>query len=300
VNLARYRLAIVGAALLFSTGGAAIKYCALDGFQVACLRSAVAGVTIALLAPASRRGWTRRTLLVALCYAGTLVQYVMANKLTTAANAIFLQSTSPLYVAILAPLLLRERIQRRDLLLLAVIAAGLALVFADRPAPTASSPNPMLGNVLAAVAGFTWSVTLVGLRSLERERKDGGGSLAAVVSGNVIASLGTLPFAWPFTGATTADWLVIVYLGTVQIGAAYLLLAHGFTHVPAFEASLLILVEPAFNPFFAWLVHREVPGTWALAGGLAIVLASTAKTWLDQRREVEAPTGVQCPPEAKP
>ncbi|MGH7532812.1 MAG: EamA family transporter, partial [Gemmatimonadales bacterium] len=109
-SLGRARLEIAGAALLFSTGGAVIKATSFSGWQLAGLRSLVAAVVVLLLLPAARRGWTWRTLLVAVAYAACLILSVTANKLTTAANTIFLQSTGPIYILLLAPWLLKERI----------------------------------------------------------------------------------------------------------------------------------------------------------------------------------------------
>jgi drug/metabolite transporter (DMT)-like permease len=114
----RSRLEILGAALLFSTGGAAIKAVQFTGWQVAGLRSGVAAAAVWLLLPQSRRmprGTVLATLLTAVAYAATLVLYVLANRLTTAANTIFLQSTAPLYLLLLGPLVLREHIRGRDL-----------------------------------------------------------------------------------------------------------------------------------------------------------------------------------------
>ena len=106
------RYGVLAAALLFSTGGAAIKACSLTGWQVAGFRSGVAAVALWLLVPGARRQWNWRTLLAGIFYAATLILFVTANKLTTSANAIFLQSTAPLYLLLLGPLVLREPVRR--------------------------------------------------------------------------------------------------------------------------------------------------------------------------------------------
>ena len=109
------RLQLVFAALLFSTGGAAIKASTLSGWQVASFRSGVAALTLLLLVPAARRGWGWRPALVGVAYAATLILFVTANKLTTSANTIFLQATSPVYLLLLGPLFLKEPVRRSDL-----------------------------------------------------------------------------------------------------------------------------------------------------------------------------------------
>ncbi|HEX6039995.1 DMT family transporter, partial [Longimicrobium sp.] len=282
-----HRLQVLGAALLFSTGGAAIKATELTSWQVAGFRSAVAAVAIFLLVPAARRGWTWHVVPVGIAYAATLTLFVTANKLTTSANAIFLQSTAPLYMLAFGPLLLREHVRRRDLVLMAPVALGLLLFFvgADPPA-TQTATNPALGNVLATTSGVTWALTLVGLRWLGNRAGGEGSALPTVVAGNVITFLACVPAAFPVAaGTTSADWLGVAYLGVFQIGAAYLLLTAGIRHVPALEASVLLLLEPALNPVWSWLVHGETPGPWSIAGGALILGATIFRTAVDARSE---------------
>ncbi len=278
-----HRLQLVAAAVLFSTGGAAIKATQLTAWQIASFRSGIAGAVVLLLVPAARRGWSWRVALVGVAYAATMILFVAANKLTTAANTIFLQSTAPLYILLLGPLLLREAIRREDLVFMAAVAAGLMLFFVGAEAPVATAPDPARGNLLAALSGVAWAFTVMGLRWLGSRPDAGNAALTTVVAGNAIAFLVCLAPALPVTGTTTADWLTVGYLGVFQIGLAYLFLTAGIRHVPALEASTLLLVEPALNPIWAWTVHGETPGAWAVAGGALILLATLAKTWWDAR-----------------
>lgn len=275
------RLRLLAAAALFSTGGAAIKATDLDAWQVAGFRSGVAALAVLLLVPAARRGWSGRAALVGVAYAATMVLFVASNKLTTSANAIFLQSTAPLYVLLLGPWLLRERIRRSDLLFMGVVGIGLALFFVGDEAPVATAPDPLRGNLLALASGVFWALTVVGLRWLEtpQEGEAEGSAMATVVAGNAIAFLACLPFALPASGTGTGDWLVVGYLGVFQIGLAYVLVTTAIRHVAALEASVLLLAEPALNPVWAWLVHAEVPGPWAVAGGALILGATIVRTW---------------------
>ena len=134
---ARARLGVIAAAAVFSTGGAAIKLTALSGTQVACFRSAIAALAVLALAPESRRGWTWRTWVASLAYAACLTLFVLANKLTTSANTIFLQSAAPFYLLLLGPWLLKERVRQADLIVLGAMAAGLACVFLGTVPPRA-------------------------------------------------------------------------------------------------------------------------------------------------------------------
>ncbi len=278
------RLQLALAAVLFSTGGAAIKAVSLDGWQVAGLRSGIAALVVFLVAPAARKGWTWRTLLVGFGYAATLILFVVANKLTTSANTIFLQSTAPLYMIFLSPLLLHEKVRRSDVVTVCVVAVGLALFFVGSERAFATAPNPFLGNVLAALSGLTWAFTVSGLRWLSRDGTGESGT-ACVVAGNLIAFLVCLPVMLPIEGATAIDWVTMGYLGAFQIGAAYLLVTSALRQLTALEASVILLIEPALNPLFAWLAHGERPSGWAIAGGVLIIGATTVKAVMAGRRE---------------
>jgi drug/metabolite transporter (DMT)-like permease len=277
------RLQLVLAALLFSTGGAAIKSSTLTGWQVASFRSGVAAVTLLLLVPATRRGWGWRPALVGVTYAATLILFVTANKLTTSANTIFLQATSPVYLLLLGPLFLKEPVRPRDFWVVAAVLAGLVLFFVGNEAPVVTAPDPAKGNLLALMSGFSFAVTIAGLRWLSRGSEDAG--LATVAIGNLIAFGWGLPFALPVLSATPADWLVVIYLGSIQIGLAYACLTRGLRRVPALEASLLLMVEPVLNPVWAWLVHGERPSQWALLGGALIIGATTTQAVAQAREE---------------
>lgn len=279
----RARLQIVGAALLFSTGGAAIKATALTGWEVAGLRSGIAALALLVALPAARRGFTPRALAVAVAYAATLVLFVTGNKLTTSAAAIFLQSTAPLYVLLVGPWLLGERATRLDLVAMVPVAAGLLMVFLGAGPPARTAPDPLRGNLVAALSGVSWAATIIGLRWMSSGGPRAGTPMAAVVLGNLLAFLACAPFFGPLA-AGPRDWLAVGYLGVFQIGAAYALLTAAVPRLRALEVSLLVLVEPAVNPLWAWLVHGEDPGGWTVAGGALILGATTARSWIETRR----------------
>lgn len=296
------RLAVFGAALLFSTGGAAIKATTFDAWQVTAFRCAIAAAALAVLVPGAYRYLSRRAWLVGIAYAATMILYVAANKHTTAANAIFLQSTAPLYILLLSPRLLGERVHRSDLAWMALIGLGLAAFFVGDSRTFATAPDPALGNALGAVSGVTWALTILGLRWLgstpEPERagragargpaRPGGPGAAAAIAGNALAFLVCLPWALPVGPATATDWLAVGHLGVFQIGLAYALLTRGIERVPALEASLLLLLEPAASPLWAWLFHDEVPGAWAWAGGALILAATVGKAVTAETRRRRA------------
>ena len=273
---------LLAAAALFSTGGAAFKATSLTAWQVASFRSGIAAAVLLALLPEARRGWRWRILPVATAYAGTLVLFVVANRLTTAANAIFLQSTAPLYLLLLGPLLLDERIRAADIVFMAAVLAGIGLFFVDAEAASATAPNPHLGNWLGLASGLGYALMLAGMRWLAR-RGYGESALAASTLGNLIAFVAVLPLALPIRAWSAVDVSVLLYLGVFQVGLAYVCLTRGIRRVPGVEATTLLMAEPVLSPVWAWLIHGERPGPWALAGGGVIVAATLVNTWRHAR-----------------
>jgi drug/metabolite transporter, DME family len=283
ISQRRAALALLGAAVLFSTGGAAIKALDFSGWQIASLRSGIAALTLLVLVPEARRGWGWRAGLVGVAYAATGICFVLANRLTSSASAIFIQSASPLYVLLLAPLLLQEPVSRRDILFMVPIGLGLALFFVGDEQPVATAPDPLAGNLIAALSAVTFAFAVIGLRWLGRkEGGDGATPATAAVMGNVIACGVALPLALPLGSHPGTDWAILVYLGVVQIGLAYLLISRAMVRLTALEASVLLLLEPVLNPVWSWLVHGEVPGTLALVGGALVLGASLARAGLTE------------------
>jgi len=284
------RLQLVLAALCFSTAGAAIKWCAFGASQIAAFRALVAMLAILVLIPEARQRWSWRVGLVGVAYAAAGLLFVFANKLTTAADTVFVQATNPLFVVALAPWLLKERVRAADLAFMGVLAVGLALLFVGGHRRFATAPDPFVGNVLAAGSAVAWAFTVTGYRWLARQGNAygaGHGPIAAAAAcGNLIVFLVSflvslargLPLA---AGGRAADWLIVIYLGVFQLGLAYVFLSRAITRVPALEASLFLLVEPVLSPVWAWLAHGETPGPLAAIGGAVILTATALKSWRD-------------------
>jgi len=184
-------------------------------------------------------------------------------------------------VLLLAPFLLHEKARRSDLPVMLLVVVGLSLFFVGSEAPHRTAPDPVRGNLLGLAAGVTWSLTIMGMRWLGRSGK--AAPLSASLVGNFLAMAISLPFALPVTNAGPTDIGIILGLGVFQIGVAYVFLLRGLRDVPAFEAMILLLLEPALNPIWSWMIHGERPGAWALVGGALILGASVLKTWNDSR-----------------
>jgi len=284
------RSKIVLAAVLFSTGGAAIKWVGFDGWQLAACRAGIALATILTLIPEARRGWSWRTALVGCAYAATTLLYVQANKHTTAASAIFLQSTSPLFILVLAPWLLGEHATRRDLFQMGIMGLGLVLFFLGLDQPSATAPNPLFGDILAAACAVTWAFTVMGYRWIVAR----GGSVAtAAASGNLTACVVALVMAQPLAAGRPVDWVVVVFLGVCQLGVPYVFLTRAIPRLRALEVVLFLLIEPVLNPVWAWLVHGERPGPAALVGGGLILGATLVRSVVDARFPAMQPLAEQ-------
>ena len=163
------------------------------------------------------------------------------------------------------------------------ICAGLALFFVGRDPVAITAPDPPRGNLLALASGVTYALMLAGLRWHGRRGGQDYG-MATVAAGNLIAFLAALPMALPIHAFGVRDAAVILYLGDAQIGLAYWCLTRAIRHVPAFEATTMLQVEPAMNPVWTWLIHGERPTPWSLAGGAVIVTATLVNTWCRRRR----------------
>lgn len=263
----RARLALLAAAVLWSTAGAAVKLSTLSAWQLASGRSLVAALVLALAFPAGRRLPSMRGLGVSVAYAATVVLFILANKLTTSANAIFLQDTAPLYVLLLSPLLLRERPSRDELMAVPVFLLGLVLFFFDE-----LKPGQMMGNVVALASGVAFAFTILGMRAAHSE------GASVLVWGNVLAGLSVVVPALGGPAPRPLDIGILVFLGVFQLGLAYTLFQWGLKSIPAVEASLLILLEPVLNPVWTFLFAGERPGPWALVGGGIILLATAWRT----------------------
>jgi drug/metabolite transporter (DMT)-like permease len=256
---------VVAAALLWSTGGLAIKLVPLPALGVAFWRSFVSAIFLVVVFRPARVRWRHASISTSLIYALMILSFVSATKMTTAANAIFLQYTGPLYVLAFAPFLLKERFRRVDAVAVAVALAGMSLFFVGR-----LDPGALTGNLVAVVAGFFFGLVILLLR-----RDAAGDAIPSVIAGNFLAAALAFPFARGHLALDGRGILLVLFLGIVQMGISYVLFVRGLTVVPAAEASLLGMLEPMFNPLWAFLGLGEKPSTWALLGG-AIVLCSVA------------------------
>ncbi|HWS87221.1 MAG TPA: EamA family transporter [Pyrinomonadaceae bacterium] len=271
-------LFVLAAALLWSTGGLFIKATPLDAFQLSFGRSLFAAVTVALLTWREGFRVTGLTLVSSVLYAALLLLFVMANKLTTAANAIFLQYTAPVYVLVLEPLLFKEKFRRSDVFVVAACVVGMSLFFVGQ-----LRPQEVEGNLTALASGVCFALFLLSLR---RARAGGVNRASSVIYGNLLLCLVTLPSFTAVAGSlTTKDVLCVLYLGVVQIGLAYTLFTLGMARgVRSLDAGVVGYIEPMLNPVWVFLFLGERPSNWAMLGGAIIIAAVSIHTVALARR----------------
>jgi len=267
-------LFILLAVLLWSTGGVFIKLTTLDAFAVNLGRSLFAAITVAIFTYRKGLKLDAFTLLTSFLYAGTLSCFVYANKNTTAANAIFLQYTAPIYILILAPFILKERFRYSDLITVVVCLAGMSLFFLEpQNAANQLAANVFSGNIAALASGVFFGLYFILLRHPRSLKKN---PALSVFYGNIIIVLLMLPLVLnsPPTELNSKDIAAILFLGIFQIGIAYVLFTDGISKgVRSLDASVIGFIEPLLNPIWVFLIVGEKPSGWAILGGIIILAA---------------------------
>jgi drug/metabolite transporter (DMT)-like permease len=270
-------LLVLAAAVIWSTGGLFIKWVDLNGFELSFGRSLLAAITVAIFTRREGFGLNRLTALASVLYAALLLLFVLATKATTAANAIFLQYTAPLYVLILEPLIYKEKFRQRDLITVVVCVAGMSLFFVGK-----LRPEDVTGNILALASGLCFAAYFLLLRH-SRAREVNRAS--SVIYGNLLVVLVAAPAGFAALRTITAtDALSVAYLGVVQIGVAYTLFTLGMSRgIRSLDAGIVGYIEPVLNPVWVFLFIGERPSTWALLGGIIIVGAVATHTIVKAR-----------------
>ena len=280
-------LLVVGAAVLWSTGGLFIKAIQLSAFELSFGRSLLAAITIAIFTRREGFGINKISAVTSILYAALIILFVLATKLTTAANAIFLQYTAPVYVLLLEPIFYKEKFRGRDFITVALCLGGMTLFFVGK-----LRPQDVSGNLLALASGVAFALFVLLMR--HSKARDVNRASSAIY-GNLIAVAICTPW---FLGAakrgiSATDFACIAYLGIVQIGFAYLLFTLAMARgVRSLDAGIIGYIEPVLNPVWVFLFIGERPSGWAMIGGLIIVASVMFHTLIEirvkRRRRVSA------------
>lgn len=258
---------LFAAALCWSLGGLLIKAIAWPPLAVAGGRGLIAAVFLTAISRGLRFHFSRPQVLGAIGYAACTVTFCAATKLTTAANAILLQYTAPVWIALFGTWLLGERATRADWFTIVAVLGGMGLFFADN-----LELSGMLGNALGALSGFCFAGMTIALR----HQKDGS-PVESIILGNLLAFLIGLPWIIGAPALPANGWIALVLLGALQLGLSYWLYARAIRHVTALEAVLIPVIEPLLNPLWVLLAMGERPSPKALLGGAIVLLAITLR-----------------------
>ena len=266
-------LLLIMTALLWSTGGLLIKLVQWNPIAIAGGRSAIALVFLLIYTKKIKIKLTSVNVAGGLAYTGTVILFVASNKLTTAANAILLQYTAPIYVAIFASWFLNERMTRVDIISIVTVMIGITLFFIDK-----LSPGNLLGNFTAVISGvaFAWLILLL------RKQKDAS-PIDSIVLGNLFTAIIGIPFM--FNSLPSLESCAGLFLlGTFQLGLSYILYTNAIKHVTAIEGVLIPVIEPLLNPLWVLIFLNEKPGFWPIIGGVVVLLSITLRSIFTLKR----------------
>lgn len=240
------------------------------------VRSGISALIILLAAGKPKFNWSFPQIGAAICYSAMVLLFVAANKNTTAANAILIQYTAPIYVALLGAWLLKEKVRLLDWVAIILALGGMMLFFLDD-----ISVEGMLGNILAAISGLAFALFTIFMRM----QKDGS-PIESVLLGNILTAVIGIPFLFR-NMPDGKGWLFLAVLGVVQLGLPYILYSIAIKHVTALEATLIPIIEPILNPVWVFLALGEVPGKWAVIGGIVVIVVVTGRCLISIRSPQE-------------
>lgn len=271
-------LCLLGAGVLWSLAGVCAKYIPWNPLSISCIRGLVAAVAIGCI----RRKWTvtltRSTVAAALCMNVTFILFMTANKLTTAANAIVLQYTAPVYVILLTIVVLKVKPKPVDIAAVILILTGIVLFFVDH-----LGHGALLGDCLGLLSGISFAGVFF-FNGLPDANPQEASYLGCCLSGLLLPSLFFDP---NLLSGGAVPWLVILFMGVFQLGFAYYLFARGVQYTGSVTASLICSVEPILNPIWVFLLLHERPGPLAIVGAALVIATVGAYNFLLEKSKVQ-------------
>ncbi|MHC1719994.1 MAG: DMT family transporter [Clostridiaceae bacterium] len=267
-------LLLVMTAALWSIGGILIKSVNSHPLAIAGCRSAIAAIVLFIALKKPKITWSGPQIGAAAAYCITVIMFVIATKLTTAANAVLLQYSSPIYVAILGSWLLNEKAKLRDWVTIFIVICGMILFFFDQ-----LNMSGIWGNFAALTAGVSFAFFAVFMRM----QKDGS-PMESVLIGNIMTAIIGVPFIFQsFPDAN--GWINLILLGVFQLGIPYIFYSKAIKSATALQAALIPIIEVLLNPVWVFLFIGEAPGSWALIGGSVVIIAVTVSCVLSILRD---------------
>jgi drug/metabolite transporter (DMT)-like permease len=237
------------------------------------LRAFFAAIVFAIYRRSVKVAFTRGNLMAAACLAATTILFVFSNKLTTAAAAILLQFTAPIFIILIQLALYRQRPKVGELAAVSATLIGMLLLFADR-----LEAGHMLGNLCGVASGLCFAGVFICYKMPDVDTEQ------SLYMGFLINAVIGMPFAFFSATAEPAAWAAASFLGIVQVGIAYILFSKGIKKTPALLACLITALEPVLNPLWVAVVTGEVPGPFSILGGAVIIFAVLSyNIWLEKR-----------------
>lgn len=262
--------AVLIAAILWSSGGLFIKLITLTPMQISFFRCLIAAITFYIIFGNKVKTLNRLSILNSFFYAAVLTSYVLATKLTTAANAIFLQSTAPIYVLIFEPLINKTHYEKINIITILICIGGMFLFFMGE-----LSPGHLEGNLIALFSGIMFAAFFLGMRKNQPVYQ-----VPSIFWGNIIVALICVPFLLSIQQINSSDLWMVSFLGVFQIAVAYAFFSFGLSRVLAVEASIISMFEPVFNPVWVYLGYGEIPSTYAIIGGIIIITVIIIRSFI--------------------
>ena len=271
--------------LFFSTSGVLVKLSSWNALALTGGRSLIAGLVILAYLRKPRFAWSSAQIGGAVAYVGTQVFFVAATQMTSAANAILLQYTAPIWVAIFGIWFLGEKPKRIDWIAMAAIGVGMALFFNE-----GLSRSGYLGNMYAILSGVSLAWLVLFLR-----KQAGESTLETILLGNALAAMIGIPFMLR-SSPDTLDWGILFFLGVFQLGLPFILYTRAIRYLSAVETILVQSLEPILNPIWVYMTIGEIPSPQALLGGLIVLVSITTRaviTAVGGRRRLQGTSPVQ-------
>lgn len=257
---------LVLTSILWSFSGVCTKFISWNGFAVAGIRGLIAALLLLIVNRRPRLPRSGFQVAAIFSYVGLVMLLILSTKLTTAANAILLQYTAPIYSAILGYFVLKEPVTRHDITVIVLVLIGLAVFLYDGLAD-----GRMAGNLIALLSGVCYGAMNVFMRKCDKDAPADN-----IFWGNLLAFVLMLPFMGR-PEITAVNIGIILFMGIFQLGLAYILYSIAIPHVPALEATIITVLEPILNPVWVMLFYGEKSGIRTIIGGAIVLLAISGK-----------------------
>jgi drug/metabolite transporter (DMT)-like permease len=255
-------------AFLWSTSGFFIKYLSVSAFHISFYRSGIAALTVLIISLLRKQKFKFEfdtvSNFASVFYAGILILFVIATKMTTAANAIFLQFTAPIYLVVLEPLFLKTKFDSKNIITIIICIFGMILFFFGK-----LELGNIYGNLLAICSGICFAMFSLLLKYKKVKHKSEN-TISSVIMGNAIVALIALFIIFPNLKVTLYELLILLYMGSIQIGISYMIFNEGIKYVSATESMIIATLEAIFNPIWVFIGLGEIPSIYSIFGGIII------------------------------